>query len=100
MSSDSIQEEAFTDLGDIIEIGDRPIVGWIIPVQACFLDEWSNLSKSEIGWKLTISKEKISKASNDYRKKRLLDKILTMKWDKSPYLKICRACWKKGQTLP
>ena len=68
MSSDSMQEEAFNDLGDIIEIGDRPIVKSIIPVQACFLDEWSNLSKSKFGWKLTISKGKNSKASNDDRK--------------------------------
>ena len=67
MSSDSMQEEAFNELGYVIEIGDRPIVRWIIPVQACFLDEWSNLSNSEFGWKLD-HKGKISKASNDYRK--------------------------------
>ena len=68
MSSDSMSEEAFNDLGDIIEIVDRPIVRWIIPIQACFLDEWRNLSKSEFGWKPTISKGKMIKASNDYRK--------------------------------
>ena len=68
MSSDSMQEEAFNDLGDMTEIEDRPIVGRIIPIQSCFFDEWSNLSKSEFGWKMTISKRKISKASDDYRK--------------------------------
>ena len=68
MSYDSLQEETFNDLGDMIEIGDRPIVKWIITIQGCFLDEWSNLSKIEFGWRLTISKGKISKAGNDYRK--------------------------------
>ena len=60
--------EAFNHFWNIIEIGDRPVVGSIIRLQACFLDEWSNLSKSEFGWKLTISKWKISKTSNNYRK--------------------------------
>ena len=56
VSNYSIEEESFKNLRDVIEVGDRPIVGRSCFVKSILFDEWSDFSAFEGGGKTAFLK--------------------------------------------